>query len=1616
LRLWVFARNKNLISDINTVNQQNLQDNFSAEKLELLAYLLEEEGIEVSTTDTIPPRKTNDNLPLSSAQQRLWFLQQLEPDNPFYNIPSALHLRGSVNVSILESCFNQIIQRHEILRTKFSSIDGKPIQIITPELKLTFPIIDLSNLPAKEKEIEAQRLNDLEAQTPFNLTMPPLLRSSLLRLNEAEYILLLTMHHIISDGWSTDILVNEIITLYQNAKGDREVYLKGYRSLTLPELTIQYADYAVWQHQWLQGDILNKQLDFWQQQLADIPPVLPLPLDKPRPHIQSYRGTKQAFVISPELTNALKTLTQQENCTLFMILLAAFKVLLYRYTAAEDIVVGSPIANRNRTEIEALIGFFVNTLVLRTNVADNPSFLELLARVKDCTLSAYANQDLPFDLIVESVKSDRHLSHTPLFQVMFVLQNAPQSNMELPGLTWESLAIEATTTKFDLTLLIEETETELKACWEYSTDLFNPETISRWSEHFQTLLSGLVANPQQPITQLPLLTLKEQQLLVEWNATQADYSLDKCIHQLFTEQAIKTPNAVAVIFGDSQLNYQELNSKANQLAHYLQQNGVKPEIIVGICCDRSLEMVISLLAVLKAGGAYIPLDPSYPPERLRFMVEDSNLAVLLTQAKLLDLVSNFPVNTICLDDEEYIIAQNPSINPVNLNTLEHLAYVIYTSGSTGTPKGVMIPHRALCNHMLWMQTELPLNSSDKVLQKTPFSFDASVWEFYAPLLVGGTLVLAKPDGHQDPGYLTELIIKENITILQLVPSLLRVLLDTFALPQCQSLRRVFCGGEILPWELQQRFYRQFEHCELYNLYGPTEAAIDTTYWLCPRQGEPINSIGKPISNVQVYILDADLQPVPIGIPGEIYIGGAGLARGYLNRPELTAEKFITVGAFRGSVGAIRPKGLASRRESPLRNGKLYKTGDKGRYLPGGNIEFLGRIDNQVKLRGFRIELGEIETQLEQHLQIKQAVVEVREVETNRQRLVAYLVAKQDYLLTSKELRSYLQERLPQYMIPGIFVCLESLPLTPNGKIDRHALPISEITSDYPRDRNLTITPRNQIESTLMDIWTEVLQVDNIGIHDNFFELGGDSIISLQVIAKAKNEGIQLTPKQIFQYQTIADLGTVANTITTQTVEQGLVTGVVPLTPIQQRFFVQQLIDSHHWNQSVILEVNDCNFKLLEQAINHLWEHHDILRSHFVETASGWECVISVGAIRESPLYNYQLSELSQDRQKQEIEAIASQLQSSFNLSEGQLIKIVWFDLGTKQSSRLLIIAHHLIIDGVSWRILLEDLETAYQQLSQGKAVKLPAKTNSYQYWANNLQEYAQSDQVKRELDYWMSLRSPLNPLLIKGEVLPVDFPEGDNTVALAETISTTLTAVETQALLSEVPSAYQTQMNDVLLTALAQAWQEWTGSNSLLIELEGHGREDILANVDLSRTVGWFTTIFPVLLDLCNNSHPGETLKTIKEQLRRIPLRGINYGVLRYLSNDTSIRDKLENLPPAAVRFNYLGQLDQITNKSALFQPATESTGNNQSLREHRDCAIEINSAIANGQLFLDWTYSRGLYRETTIQQLAEKAIAKLRSLISHCQSPDAGGYTPSDFPQMQFDSAELDLLLSEFN
>ena len=1037
-------------------------------------------------------------MPLSFAQQRLWFLNQLEPDSAFYNIPDAVRLFGQLNITALEQSLNEIIRRHEALRTNFITVEGQPVTVIASTQKLALPIVDLQDLPETERLIETQRLATTEAQRPFDLATEPLVRATLLKLQAKEHVLLLTMHHIISDGWSMGVLFSELAALY-------EAFCSGHPS-PLAELPIQYIDFAVWQRQWLQAEVVESQLSYWKQQLNGAPALLELPTDRPRPTVQTFRGAHHSIALSQQISLALTNLSRRLGVTLFMTLLAGFQTLLYRYTQQEDIVVGSPIANRNHSSCEGLIGFFVNSLVLRTDLGGNPTFRELLTRVREVTLAAYAHQDLPFEQLVEELQPARSLSYTPLFQVIFALQNAAvMPSVELSGLSVTPLAVETGTAKFDLTVSMENTAQGLIGVLEYNTDLFDAATIARMAGHFQTLLEGIVANPSQRLADLPLLTKAQRhQLLVEWNHTTVDYPKDLCIHQLFEQQVEQTPDVVAVVFEQQQLTYRELNSRANQLAHYLQALGVGPDVLVGLCVERSLEMVVGVLGILKAGGAYVPLDPTYPFERLAFMLQDTQATVLLTQKRLVAGLPQQVAKVIYLDTDWEFIEQESLETPIGKVKAKNLAYVIYTSGSTGLPKGVMNTHQAVSNRLHWMQNTYQLTAADRVLQKTPFSFDVSVWEFFWPLLSGVRLVLARPGGHQDSTYLVQLIAEMEITTLHFVPSMLQLFLEEPRLEACQCLKRVICSGEALPCQLQEHFFARLD-AELYNLYGPTEAAIDVTFWSCVRESHMRTvPIGRPIANTQIYILDSQMQPVPIGVPGELHIGGVGLACGYLNRPELTADKFIP-NPFSHKSGA-----------------RLYKTGDLAHYLPDGNIEFLGRIDHQVKLRGFRIELGEIEAVLSQHPAVRQTVVIVREDVSGDQRLVAYLVLHQETAPIINDLRRFLKQQLPEYMVPSAFVFLETLPLTSNGKVDRRALPSPDQTSLEMEET--FVAPRTPLEEVLAVIWATVLRLERVGIHNNFFEIGGHSLLATQVISRVREAFyVELPLRNIFETPTIAGL-------------------------------------------------------------------------------------------------------------------------------------------------------------------------------------------------------------------------------------------------------------------------------------------------------------------------------------------------------------------------------------------------------------------------------------------------------------------------------------------------------------
>ena len=1144
--------------------------------------------------------------PASFAQQRLWFLDRFDPGIAHYHISKALRLIGPLDVQALEKAFDDIVHRHEVLRTHFEEHDGEPVQVISQNGMVGLPLVDLTDRPAQQRSSEVEALLREALQQPFDLGHGPLMRSCLWKLGDQEHLLLIHMHHIISDGWSMGILWQELSEGYR-------AHLQATPS-PLPALPIQYADFATWQRGRLQEAVRDVQLTYWKRQLADLT-TLDLPLDRPRPAALGYSGAQLPVSLSPAVSVALKRMGQREGVTLFMTSLTLFQVLLSRFSGSHDIVVGTPIANRNRTEIEPLIGFFVNTLVLRTDLSGNPGFLDALKRVRDTCFDAYDHQDLPFERLVEELRPPRDLSRHPLFQIMFTLQNAPGGELALEGLTVQAAGIPSEIAKFDLTLSLRNTPDGVSGHFEYNTDLFDASTIARMAESFAVLAKSAMAEPNQPIASLPVLTeAARHRLLVECNATAADYPTDPCLHHLFESQVMRTPDRVALICNGQQLTYAELNAKANQLANYLQSMGVGPDVLVGLCLERSVEMVVALLGILKAGGAYVPLDPRYPKDRLAFMLEDAGAGVLLTQKKWLAVSAGSQTRVVCLVSEWKQVAAASELGPACAATAENLAYVIYTSGSTGTPKGVMIPHRAICNHMHWMQSCFPLTETDKVLQKTPFSFDASIWEFYAPLLAGARLIMAPPGSRPDKTDLVKTIVEQQVTILQLVPSLLQMLLEPDGIETCTSLRRVFCGGEALPVELQERFFAQTD-AALINLYGPTEACIDATFWRCARGSDKrVVPIGGPISNTQVYVLDSHLNPLPIGVPGELHIGGSGLARGYLNQPELTAEKFIP-DPFNSHPGA-----------------RLYKTGDLACYLPDGNISYLERNDHQVKLRGFRIELGEIEAVLKQHQAVHEVVVLAGADKFGDIRLVAYVVLNQGWKSSIGELREFLRQKLPEYMVPAAFVFLDVMPLTPNGKLDRHRLPAPD--TDRPQLGGSYVAPWTQVQELLAGIWCTVLGLERVGVHDNFFELGGHSLLATRVMSRVRGLfGVDLPVRLLFEQPTVA--GVAAEVSTRSTDDQA-----PPMLPVARRphmplSFAQQrlwFLDRFHpglplYNITQAVRLDGVLHRgALADALNEVVRRHESLRTTF-QLVDG-EPMQVIAAETNTPLTIVDLSEMA----------------------------------------------------------------------------------------------------------------------------------------------------------------------------------------------------------------------------------------------------------------------------------------------------------------------------------------------------------------------------------------------------
>ncbi|ASC71036.1 Non-ribosomal peptide synthetase [Halomicronema hongdechloris C2206] len=1305
----------------------NRRSKLSSTQRELLEKRLRGEVNPYSKTEIIPKRSQTGPAPLSFAQQRLWFLHQLDPGNPYYSEPACIKLTGTLNVNALEHSLNEIVRRHEALRTTFEMVAEQAVQIIHPTISVVLPVVNLRSLSEAGQKAEIEQLTKEIAQKPFDLAVGPLLRAILLQTDTQEYLLLFAIHHIAIDGWSIGVLIRELAILY-------EAFSTG-KTPPLSELPIQYADFAVWQRHRLRGKLQQTQLSYWQQQLAGAS-ALNLPTDRPRPPIQSFQGAVIPFELSASLSDRLRSLSNQEGVTLFMTLLVAFQALLYRYTGQEDICVGSPIANRNQSEIQKLIGFFANTLVLRTHLSGNPNLLELLNRVREVCVGAYAHADIPFEQLVEELQPERNLSHMPLFQVMFAWQEDVQRELTLPGLTLDWLPVHNQAAKFDLTLYMVDSEPEVRGALEYSTALFNPETATRIVKHFRALLEGIVVNPQARLSDLPLLGTDElHQLLVGWNHTEVTYPQQQCIHELFEAQVERTPEAVALVFEQQHLTYDELNRRANQLAHYLQGQGVGPETLVGVCLERSVAMVIALLGVLKAGGAYVPLDPSHPQERLAYILEDAQARCLLTQAAHVGVLPT-SVSPLCLDTDWDCIAESPSYPPAPVTALEQLSYVIYTSGSTGAPKGVQIPHQALSNFLYSMAEYPGLRAEDRLVSVTTVAFDIAALELYLPLLQGARLEVVSREVACDAHHLARRLEQFDATVLQATPATWQMLMSTEW--SGSSALLVFCGGDALPLELAHQLYAR--SAGVWNLYGPTETTIWSAVSELRAECETV-PLGQPIANTQLYVLDKAGQPTPIGVPGELHIGGMGLARGYYQRPELTAERFV-------------PNPF-----SPTPGARLYKTGDLVKYCRDGSLEYLGRLDHQVKLRGFRIELGEIETVLLRHSSVSQAVVVAHQNASGEPQLVGYVVPATASLSPSA-LRRYLQEQLPDYMVPAAMVLLKELPLTPNGKVDRKALPAPEYQH---LDTSATVAARTPIEAMLVSIWADVLKLETVSIQSNFFELGGHSLLATRVMSHVRHAfAVEVPLRRLFEHPTIAELAPVIEAALHE--EQGLTSppittiersGPLPLSFAQQRlwFLAQLEPESPFYHLSSALRLHgSLDIDALQASLQILLQRHEALRLGFVSQEG--HPAVDLHPTVEVPLAVIDLQDLTAQGQEQGVQQLTGSItHQPFSLDQPPLLRVVL--LQCSQQEQVLVFAmHHIVSDGWSMGILVREVAQLYGAIVTGHAPSLSPLPVQYLDYAAWQRQWLHGEVLEQQRQYWQQQLAGAPEVL----ELPTDHP------------------------------------------------------------------------------------------------------------------------------------------------------------------------------------------------------------------------------------------------------------------
>ncbi|MNM18766.1 Linear gramicidin synthase subunit B [compost metagenome] len=1513
-------------------------------------------------------------VPLSYSQQRMWFLWQMEPDSPAYNVGGMARLRGVLDVSRFEQALQALIVRHETLRTTFPSIDGVPYQCVHSDSNLHMHWQDFSADSPAQREQRLQAFADEQAHQPFDLERGPLLRACLVKAGEQEHYFVLTLHHIVTEGWAMDIFARELGELYEAFVDERE-------SPLLP-LPVQYLDYSVWQRQWLEGGEGQRQLAYWKAKLGDQHPVLELPADRPRPALQSHRGELYRFDLCPQLAARVRAFNAERGLTLFMTMTATLAVLLYRYSGQSDLRVGAPVANRIRPESEGLIGAFLNTQVLRCQLDGQMRVGELIDQVRQTVIEGQSHQDLPFDQLVEALQPARSTAYNPLFQVMCNVQRwAFQQSRQLAGMQVDYLVNDARATKFDLNLEVTDLDNRLGCCLTYSCDLFDEPRIAQMAAHWQNLLAAMLDNPAQRLCQLPMLATDEQQQLRDSLEGNLDADLGQTIEGLFSAQAARQPQAMALTFAGEHLSYAELDARANQLARVLRERGVGPQVRVGLALERSLEMVVGLLAILKAGGAYVPLDPEYPLERLHYMIEDSGIRLLLGQRSLFQALGELPnhVARWSLEDDGPAVAAVSGEALVTQSLPGHQAYLIYTSGSTGKPKGVVVSRGEIAMHCQAVIERFGMRSDDCELHFYSINFDAATERLLVPLLCGARVVL-RAQGQWDAEEICTLIREQQVSVLGFTPSYGSQLAQWLASRQeALPVRLCITGGEALTAEHLQRIRQAFAPQQFFNAYGPTETVVMPLACLAPEE-LPVGAGSVPIGSVVgarvAYILDADLALLPLGSIGELYVGGAGLAQGYHARPGLSAERFV--------ADPFSADG-----------GRLYRTGDRVRQRADGLVEYVGRIDHQVKIRGFRIELGEIETRLLEHPAVNEAAVLALDMPGGKQ-LVGYLACDQaqaeaaEQLALRDALKAQLRLHLPDYMVPTHLVLLTQMPLMGNGKLDRRALP----APDLEQGREHYEAPRNALEQQLANLWCEVLNVPRVGLQDNFFELGGDSILSIQVVSRGRQAGLHFTPRDLFQHQTIQTLATVVRRSDDSQIDQGPLSGRAALTPIQHWFFDSDVPQPQHWNQALLLApVERLLAKTLEQALQQLVVQHDALRLRFSAQGGQWQGDYVEAENREL-LWQVSVSSFA------DCQALYSDVQRSLDLHEGPLLRALLVENSHGQQ-RLLLAIHHLVVDGVSWRVLLEDLQALYR----GQA--LGAKTRAMSDWAARLLTYASSDSLRDEQHWWQTQLSAAH------RELPCDHPQGANLHKQAQTLSVRLDSNQTRQLLKEAPAAYHTQVNDLLLTALARVLCRWSGDSSVRVQLEGHGRENLFDDMDLTRSVGWFTSAYPLSLSpALGDGAPGQaaSIKAIKEQLRQVPHKGLGYGVLRYLA-DTAVREAMAALPQARITFNYLGQFDQQFQADALFQPVDEPAGMAHDLEAPLPNWLSVDGQVYAGELQLRWTFSRERYDEHTIERLAQAYKTELLGLIEHCLSPGNGSFTPSDFPLAQLTQEQIDSL-----